>query len=114
MIEPWQVWLADLDPTEGQEQAGVRPVVVVSSAFHLRLQIGRMATVAPITGNPQTTHGYRVPIVNDKGDTSWVLTDHMRTISTSRFVRSEPWWNLGVAEVRQVQRILRHMLDLDF
>jgi mRNA interferase ChpB len=33
-----EIWLASLDPTEGQEQRGTRPVLIVSpTAFHNRL-----------------------------------------------------------------------------
>ncbi|MEV4507722.1 type II toxin-antitoxin system PemK/MazF family toxin [Dactylosporangium sp. NPDC049525] len=46
-VQPWQVWWVDLDPTEGREHAGRRPVLVVSSAFHLRLTGEALVTVLP-------------------------------------------------------------------
>ncbi len=110
MIEPWQVWLADLDPIEGHEQAGKRPVVVISSDLHLQLTGGRMVTVTPVTSAPQR-RAYRVPITNYKGDTNWVLTDQIRTISSSRFLRNAPWWILSQDEIEDVVLALRSMVD---
>lgn len=111
MIEPWQVWLADLEPTEGNEQAGKRPVLVISSDLHLQLGGGRMATITPITSSPQSRR-YRVPIRNHAGDDNWVITDQIRTISTARFLRTTPWWVLSGDEIDRVAYSLRQMVDL--
>lgn len=110
MIEPWQVWLADLDPVEGHEQAGQRPVVIVSSALHLRGMQGRMATVAPITSKYRAAHN-RVEIRNPKGQPNWVITEQLRTVDTRRFARSTPWWTLSDPEIADVRHSLRYMVD---
>lgn len=110
MIEPWQVWLADLDPTEGHEQAGQRPVVIISSELHLQGMQGRMATVVPVTSKFRRAHN-RVEIRNPKGQANWVITEQIRTIDTRRFVRLNPWWTLAEHEIADVRASLRYLLD---
>jgi mRNA-degrading endonuclease toxin of MazEF toxin-antitoxin module len=111
MIEPWQVWLADLNPTEDHEHPGQRPVITISSDLAIRVGVGRLVTVVPVT----TTHrrlNYHIPITTPKGDTSYAMTDQTRTISTHRFVRSNPWWTLTHDEITDLRRALSFMLDL--
>lgn len=110
MIEPWQVWLADLDATEGHAQAGARPCLVVSSDFHLRAISGRMATVVPITSSQRDLRS-RVPIENPEGEINWVVTEQLRTIPTFRFVRDKPWWRLSSSEVDEVRRAMQFMVE---
>lgn len=112
MIEPWQVWMTDLDPIEGHEQSGMRPAVVVSSDFHIRLSLGRTVTVMPLTSTA-SRRSYRVPVENPhNGRISFGITEQIRTISTSRFERDRPWWVLKDQEVDQIRRAMRAMVDL--
>jgi mRNA-degrading endonuclease toxin of MazEF toxin-antitoxin module len=110
VIEPWQVWRADLDPAESHEHGGVRPVVIVSSGFHLDTQQARNAIVCPLTS---TDRGIRtqVAVSDPRGVTSFVMTEQPRFISTFRFEHSEPLWTLTEAEVASVQRALKLMVD---
>lgn len=111
MIEPWQVWLVDLDPFEGHEQGGIRPAVVISSDFHLRLGQGRTVTVAPLT-SAASRRSYRVAVTNPANNrVSFAITDQIRTISTRRFERDRPWWSLKDEEITQIRRALRGMVD---
>lgn len=110
MILPWQVWLADLDPIEGHEQGGIRPVVIVSSELHLRVVQGRMATIVPITSQWKRLRN-RALITNPKGQSNWVITDQIRSLDTRRFARTEPWWTLSEDEIHSVQYHLRYMVD---
>lgn len=111
MIEPWQVWLANLDPIEGNEQGGVRPVIVVSSEFHLRVMQGRNVLIVPVTSRDRQLRT-RVEIMNPKGETNYAITEQIRFISTRRFECSQPWWQLAATETVAVQRALRLMVDL--
>jgi mRNA interferase MazF len=111
VIEPWQVWLADLDPFEGHEQGGVRPVVVVSSEFHLRLMGGRMVTVMPLTSTDFRL-STRIKVSNPQnGRISYAITDQVRTVSTNRFERTAPWWTLKDGEVSKIRQALQKMVD---
>jgi mRNA interferase MazF len=82
-----EVWLADLDPTRGHEQAGKRPVLVVSEDLFNRGPAG-LVIVLPITSTvrPIPTH---VPIDPPEGGLkvkSAILCDAVRSISKDRFV----------------------------
>lgn len=71
------IYLADLDPIRGSEQAGVRPVLVISS--NLMHERSRRVIVCPITGNMQvwTT---KVALPEGLRTTGMVLTDQVRAI----------------------------------
>jgi mRNA-degrading endonuclease toxin of MazEF toxin-antitoxin module len=57
-----EIWLVSLDPTEGHEQKGRRPVLIVSQeAFN---RVTKVPVVLPITsgGNFARTAGFAVPL----------------------------------------------------
>jgi len=57
-----EIWLVNLDPTEGHEQKGRRPVLIVSpDAFN---RITKVPVIAPITsgGNFARTAGFAVTL----------------------------------------------------
>ncbi len=107
-LTPGGVWFADLDPTQGREQAGDRPVLIVSSAFHLELTSGAVATVLPLTSVHRPGWVHRVQI----GAASWVITDQVRTIATRRLRRRAPELDPGADALAEVRRALTAMLDL--
>lgn len=107
-LTPDTVWFADLDPTQGREQAGDRPVIIVSSSFHLELTAGDVATVLPITSVHRPGYLHRVRI----GEASWVITDQIRTVATRRFRRRATEIDPSSEERAEVRRALRMMLDL--
>lgn len=80
-IERGNVYHVDLDPTEGTEQQGKRPVLVISSADFNR-QFGK-CLIAPITqgGNLARYGGYAVTLMGSgtKTQGAALLTD-MRTM----------------------------------
>lgn len=106
-----EIWYADLSPTRGHEQAGVRPVVVVSvDGFnHSR---GRMAVIVPLTRTFRN-HPLHVEILPQDGgvrSVSFALCDNIRAISTERLDR-----RVGtVSEVTldQLAEPLRYLLGL--
>ena len=81
-----QIYLADLDPVRGHEQAGIRPVLVLSSTQSNNR--ARLAIILPITASqPRVAAPYAVPLrsVAMEKD-SWVLTRQVRTISDERIL----------------------------
>lgn len=57
-----EIWLVGLDPTQGHEQRGRRPVLIVSpEAFN---RVTKVPVVVPITrgGNFARTAGFAVPL----------------------------------------------------
>ena len=83
-----EIWYADLNPSKGSEQAGLRPVVIVSGNLlnqHLNIVI-----VIPLTTkvknykgnpvlNPTKTNGLKTE--------SEILVFHIRSLSKERLVR---------------------------
>lgn len=82
------VWLAELDPTVGREQAGRRPVVVVSVDQLNEAQPPALVIVVPLT---TTDRGQRlhVPIEPPEGGLerrSFALVEMVRSVSHRRLV----------------------------
>lgn len=82
------VWYADLDPVVGHEQAGHRPVVIVSTNI-LNQSEGDLAIVIPITSKLRSVRS-RIKIDPPNGGISrpsQIQVDQIRSISTLRLDR---------------------------
>ncbi len=113
MTYQWHVFLASLDPTKGSEQAGKRPVLVIS-----RERINQLLPVViPLTSRksekriaypnevllPAGTAGLRVDSI--------ALCYQIRTLDTSRL--GGQMGELTEPEVRQrIRQAIRFQLDL--
>lgn len=108
-VAPWQVRWASLDPTVGNEQAGQRPVIVVSTKLHLRL-FPTLVTILPLTtkARPRFLHRVQLDIPGEK--TSYVITEQIRTISMSRL--GSRLYDLPAQQIDEVRQVVRKMLDL--
>ncbi len=100
----YQVFLVELDPTEGLEIRKTRPCLVISPD-EMNRAIGTVI-VAPMT---TASRDYPTRIrVEFGGKTGWIVLDQIRTIDRSRLVKQ-----LGAVEreaVDQVKAILKQML----
>lgn len=104
----WQVWWVDFDPSQGLEQQKIRPAVILSSAHHLRLMAGALVTVSPLT---TTERGWAQHVaVATPRQTSWVMTEQIRTVSAARFQDQRPLYVLSPTEIAAVQRSRNAML----
>lgn len=103
------IYIADLDPIRGTEQAGTRPVLVISS--DLMNHRSRRVIICPITGNlqPWTT---KVPLPEGLKTVGMVLTDQIRAIDHQtrlhRHVETVP-----MEVVTVVRSYVGRMLDLE-
>jgi mRNA interferase MazF len=82
-----EIWLADLDPVRGNEQAGIRPVLVIS-ATRVGVGPGGLAIVVPLTGTPRANQG-AVEIPAGEGGlrvTSYALPVKLRSIARERLL----------------------------
>jgi mRNA interferase MazF len=82
------VWQATLDPTVGHEQAGFRPVLVLSEDAFNASPAG-LVTILPITSKARVLRT-RVTISPPDGGlklTSYVVCEQPRTISSRRLVK---------------------------
>lgn len=83
MVARGEIWVVNLDPTQGSEIRKSRPCVIVSPAeMHDHL---RTVLVAPMTSKGQPAP-FRIPISHD-GQKGLVLLDQVRAVDKSRLLR---------------------------
>ncbi|MBM3465361.1 MAG: type II toxin-antitoxin system PemK/MazF family toxin [Armatimonadetes bacterium] len=83
-----EVWFADLNPTRGHEQAGQRPVLVISIDGYNRGPAD-LVLVLPITSTQRGVL-YHVPVAPPEGGltkASDILCDAVRSIAKQRLGR---------------------------
>lgn len=107
-----EIWPADLNPTRGHEQAGKRPVLVVSTD---RFNHGPadLVFVLPLS---RTDRGIPIHIAirppeGGLSAPSYILCDALRSISKSR-LDSEAWGKISLKTMQQVEEMLRLLMEL--
>jgi len=103
-----EIWYADLNPTKGSEQSGLRPVAIISGNLlneHLPIVI-----VVPLTtkiknykGNPILTPNK----VNGLKTESEMLTFHVQSISKDRLVRK-----IGIIDTADLNLSMKTLNDI--
>ncbi len=103
-----EIWHADLNPTKGREQAGMRPVLIASGNLlneHLEIVI-----VLPLTtqvknykGNPVLTPSK----TNGLREESEVLVFHVRSLSKERLVR-----RIGKIHDHEIELAIKTLNDI--
>lgn len=88
-LDRGSVVLLDLDPTQGHEQRGVRPCIVVSDPDVALDQRFPLLCVVPVTGTPGEGALYPSLGAGKSGltKTSCVLIDHLRSVDKRRVRR---------------------------
>lgn len=106
-----EVWLADLNPTRGHEQAGRRPVLVVSEDLFNRGPAG-LVIVLPLTSTVRNipTHVPLSPPLGGVKRPTAILCDAVRSISVERFVAR--WGAIDRMTMAAVEDRLRILLRL--
>ena len=106
-----EVWLADLNPTRGHEQAGRRPVLVVSDDLFNRGLAG-LVVVLPLTTTLRDipSHVRVRPPEGGVRRNSAVLCEAIRSVSTSRL--SVRWGTVPTRTMAQITDVLRILLRL--
>jgi mRNA interferase MazF len=106
-----EVWLVDLNPTRGHEQAGRRPALVVSTDQFNHGPAGLVVAV------PMTTRERRIPLhvrveppSGGVRATCFIKCEDVRSISTDRLL--ERWGSVDETTLRLVEDRLRILLDL--
>ncbi len=103
-----EIWYADLNPTKGSEQAGQRPVVVLSGNLlneHLNVVI-----VVPLTTKIKNYKGNPVlkpSAVNGLKQESEMLIFHIRSVSKDRLVKK-----IGRIETAQREYAIRTLNEI--
>ena len=106
-----EVWRADLDPTFGHEQAGRRPVLVIS-VDPFNAGPSGLAVVLPLTSHvrPLPLH---VPVNPPEGGLrlpSAILCDAVRSIDRRRLI--DRWGAVSAGTLTTVEDRLRRLLGL--
>ena len=104
-----EIWYTNLNPVEGSEQAGFRPVVIISG--NLLNQYANVVICAPLTTKIKNYHGNLIlnpSSQNGLQETSEVLTLHVRSISKSRLKKHVG--TISKLELKQIQTCLNELL----
>lgn len=81
-ITRFQVWLVDLNPTQGREINKTRPCTVISP--------NEMSALSTVLVAPMTTKGFEFPCrveCDFKGKKGLILLDQIRAVDQSRLVK---------------------------
>lgn len=110
-----EIWLSDLGTTRGHEQAGQRPVLVVSDDAFNAGPAG-LVMVVPLTSKVKKSQGIPAHILVNPPEgglttPSVLLCDQLRTISKDR-LGSAAWGRVTPATMARVEMVLRILLVL--
>lgn len=100
-----EIWYVDLNPVKGSEQAGLRPVVVVSG--NLANTYLNTLICCPITSKVKNYKGNLVLEPNEQNGLrakSEVLTFHIRSISKERLTKRVG--TIDASELKQIKQCL--------
>lgn len=106
-----EVWIADLDPIRGREQAGRRPVLVISETAFNRGPAD-LVVIVPITSRKRGIPSH-VPLAPPEGGLTFesvALCEAVRSIARDRLTR-----RLGTASpmtMSAVEDVLRVLMGL--
>jgi mRNA interferase MazF len=106
-----EVWLTDLNPTRGHEQAGRRPALVISEDLFNRGPAG-LVIVVPLTSKRRGVPSH-VPIDPPEGGVevpSAVLCEAIRSIAVERLVVR--WGTVSRRTMGEVEDRLRMLMRL--
>ena len=106
-----EIWLVNLNPTKGHEQAGHRPALVISNDL-FNHGAAELLTVLPITTTDREIplHVQIAPPQGGLRKPSLILCDQVRTISRERLLRT--LGSISSATMREVEDRLRILLNL--
>lgn len=107
-----EIWLANLDPILGHEQAGNRPVLIVSTNLFNQGPAG-LVMVLPITRTDRGIPAHVVVNPPEGGLTarSFILCDGIRSI-TKRRLGPHSWGSVSNQTMAKVEEYLRLLLEL--
>ena len=110
-VKRGEIWLANLDPTVGSEQAGTRPILVLSSDF-FNQGFSHLVYAMPLTSRNKNIRSH-IPVVPPEGGLvlpSYIMCEAMRSISKRRLVKH--LGSLSSRTVNNVEDTLKILLDM--
>jgi len=106
-----EIWKADLNPIRGHEQAGFRPVLVISEDLFNRGPAD-LVIVVPLTSTYRAVPSH-VPVDPPEGglkNTSYILCEAVRSIAKERL--EQRWGKVSPATLQEVEDRLRMLMRL--
>jgi mRNA interferase MazF len=106
-----EIWYADLNPVQGSEQAGFRPVVIISGNL-LNKYLNVVITV-PLTSKIKNYQGNPIlqpSATNNLNVPSEMMIFHIRSIAKERLV--EKIGEISEAELKQALETLQDIMTL--
>ena len=106
-----EVWLVDLNPTKGHEQAGIRPGLVVSNDIFNHGPAG-LVVLLPLTTRDRgiSLHIGVDPPEAGLRERSFVKCEDVRSVAKERLVSR--WGTVSSTTVDEVEDRMRILLDL--
>ena len=106
-----EVWLLDLNPTQGREQAGCRPALVIS-VDQFNHGPAELVMVLPITSRRKgiPLHVGLTPPEGGVTRESFIKCEDIRSVSIGRFARR--WGRVSPATLTAVEDRLRILMGL--
>lgn len=107
-----EIWLADLNPTRGHEQAGAHPVLIISTNT-FNHGPAALVFVLPLTLTDRRIP-IHVPIDPPEGGVSarsYILCDALRSIAKDR-LGPRAWGSVSAATLGKVADTLRILMEL--
>ena len=110
-IRRGEVWLANLSPTVGREQAGTRPVLISSSDL-FNQSAAQLIFAIPITSKKKNIRSHVAIMPPEGGLTmpSYAMCEAMRSISKDCLAK--PLGSVDAKSMDAVEDILKIVLDL--
>ena len=102
MIQQGEIYLADLNPTKGSEQKGIRPVIIISG--NSLNNSANIVIVFPITTQTKNYFGDVViepNIENNLENISEILVSQIRTISKERLLKK-----IGIINNKEIKQLI--------
>jgi mRNA interferase MazF len=113
MIEPLrgEIWLVDLDPTRGREQAGKRPALVVSANVFNKGP-AELVVVLPITSKAKgiPLHVRIDPPEGGVKTPSFIKCEDVRSVAKQRL--SKRWGGVSPATMHAVEDRIRILFEV--
>ena len=83
-----EIWLINLDPIKGREQAGTRPALVISVEPFNKSGL-ELVVVCPVTRKNKgfPTHVFIKPEESGLDKDSYIKTEDIRSVSTQRLIK---------------------------
>lgn len=103
-----EIWYADLNPVQGSEQPGLRPVAIISG--NVLNEYLNVVIVVPLTTKVKNYKGNPVLApskMNGLKSESEMLIFHIRSVSKTRLVRK-----IGAIEKSELERSLKTLNEI--